>query len=142
MLKRIAFVAGLLALAAGCNDSKPADDWQPKSQPVNPENPNEPPAEKAVRTHAYWSATISPDSLTWLLKEIQNTRPGRTFIFDRRAYQNAFMDTASIRKPEDVRQSGIPEPAWVSVTGQWSREKALQKLTEALDEAVQRRNGK
>jgi hypothetical protein len=141
MSKQVFLVAGIMALTAGCSDSKPGDEWKPKNYPANPENPNEPPAEKAARSHAYWSETITSDRLTWLLGEIQNTRPGRTFIFDRRAYQNAFMDTASIRKPDDVRQAGIPEPAWVSVTAQWSREKALEKLNEALDEAVKRRKG-
>jgi len=141
MSKLVLLVAGIMAFTAGCGESKPGNEWKPKNYPTNSENPSEPTVEKAVRSHAYWSETIAPDRLTWLLGEIQNTRPGRTFIFDRRAYQNAFMDTASIRKPDDVRQAGIPEAAWVSVTAQWSREKALEKLNEALDEAVKRRKG-
>ena len=151
MLLRVRSAGRLLVVAAvivcagtGCPSATPPSTPSgttsaPSAVPAD--EPNEPAAEKRARTHAYWQEPLAPERFRWLIGEIQNTPPGRSFIFDRRAHQNARMATSAIRKPEDVAEAGIPQPAWVNVRGQWSREKAVAELLDALDEAVKRRSG-
>jgi len=129
---------GLFALwASGCQDN--AGPAPPAV--VQPAAPAETDAERQVRTHAWWAEPLAPERLQWLVAEVRATDPGRTFIFDSRAHQNARMTTAAIREPVGVGEAGIPRPAWVSVRGgqRWTTEKALAELLAALDEAAERR---
>ncbi len=142
-LRRSASVAVLCA-AAGCSDAtRPGPgDGPPAVVPAT--DPAETALERQVRTHRWWTAPLAPERLRWLVGEVQATDPGRTFIFDSRGFQNARMATSAIRRPEDVAESGVPSPAWVSVRGgqRWAKEKALAELLTALDEAAERRSPK
>lgn len=124
----------------GCTENKP----EPPIPIVQPSGPPETEAEKKVRTHAWWTREIAPERLKWLVGEIQNCPPGKTFVFDSIGHQNARITTSDIRDEVGVGpQTGVPNPAWVSVRGGgWSKERVLTELTKALDEAMERRQPK
>ena len=133
-------LAGMLLLGlAGCSDAKPATGT-PAVPAIQPPGPPETELEKQVRTHAWWTEPVTLSQVNWLVGEVQSTRPGKTFIFDGRAFQHARMTTSDIREPVGIAQAGVPSPAWIHVHGQQSsREQTLSAILKSLDEAMERR---
>lgn len=127
----------------GCSEEKPDP---PIMLDLNKQvGPPETELEKQVRTHGWWTDRVDLERVRLLVGQAQECPPGKTFVFDSRAFQNVRIVTSEIR--EDVgmaAQTGVPSPAWISVrdSGRWSKEKMLGELVNALDAALERRNGK
>ena len=133
-------VASMMLLGlAGCSDAKPATGT-PGVPAMQPPGPPETDLEKQVRTHAWWTEPVTSSKVNWLVSEVQSTRPGKTFIFDSRAFQNARMTTSDIREPVGIAEAGVPSPAWIHEHSQQSsRELTLSAILKSLDEAMERR---